>query len=122
MPTYEYECKTCGTSFDLFQPITADPLKRHRCEKCKKVRPVRRLLGTGGALIFKGSGFYATDYRGEGYKKAAAADSETAKPTKDSGADKPKPTKDSGAEKPAAKADSAKPESVQPKKSRSARR
>ena len=70
MPTYEYECKTCGTTFDLFQPITADPIKRHMCEKCKKVRPVRRLLGTGGALIFKGSGFYTTDYRGESYKKA----------------------------------------------------
>src|SRR5262249_26099547 len=88
MPTYEYECKKCGTTFDLFQPITADALKRHRCEKCKKVQPVQRLLGTGGALIFKGSGFYATDYRGDSYKKAAAAEAGTSKPAKEGEASK----------------------------------
>lgn len=113
MPTYEYECNTCGTTFDLFQSITADPLKRHRCEKCKRVRPVRRLLGAGGALIFKGSGFYATDYRGESYKKAAAAESGSAKPAKDSASDKPAAMTESAASSP-------KSESPKPKKSGSA--
>src|SRR5262245_11063722 len=83
MPTYEYECKTCGSTFDHFQPITSEPLKRFRCEKCGKVRPVRRLLGTGGALIFKGSGFYTTDYRGDSYKKAAEAEAGASKPAKE---------------------------------------
>jgi len=100
MPTYEYECKTCGNVFDLFQPITAEPLQRHRCETCGRVRPVKRLLGTGGALIFKGSGFYITDYRSESFKKAAKADSEaaspkaeTAKSDKPAAAGKPAPAK-----------------------------
>ncbi len=74
MPTYEYECKTCGETFDVFQSIKAAPLRRTKCERCDEVRPVRRLIGTGGALIFKGSGFYQTDYRSDGYKKAADAD------------------------------------------------
>ena len=75
MPTYEYECKTCGKVMDLFQSITAAPLRKAMCENCKAERPVRRLIGTGGGLIFKGSGFYQTDYRSEGYKTAAKADS-----------------------------------------------
>jgi len=80
MPTYEYECKTCGKVMDLFQSITAAPLRKAQCEACGKERAVRRLIGTGGGLIFKGSGFYQTDYRSEGYKNAAKADSG---PTKD---------------------------------------
>ena len=59
MPTYEYECKKCGLRFEKFQKMTDQPIKA--CPKCKK--PVRRLIGTGGGIIFKGSGFYATDYR-----------------------------------------------------------
>jgi putative FmdB family regulatory protein len=59
MPTYEYECTHCGHSFELFQKITAKPLEK--CPKCHK--EVKRLIGTGAAVIFKGSGFYATDYR-----------------------------------------------------------
>ena len=58
MPTYEYECDQCGERFEKFQKITADPLKT--CPKCGG--PVRRLIGPGAAIIFKGSGFYATDY------------------------------------------------------------
>ncbi len=73
MPTYEYECNSCGHRFEKFQAITAPPVKR--CPKCKKT--VRRLLGTGVGLIFKGSGFYVTDYRSESYKKAAKAEKET---------------------------------------------
>jgi len=75
MPTYEYECKSCGRVMDLFQSITAAPLRKAHCDACGKDRPVRRLIGTGGGLIFKGSGFYQTDYRSEGYKNAAKAES-----------------------------------------------
>ena len=59
MPTYEYECKKCKDKFEIFQNITAEPLKK--CPKCNG--KVRRLIGAGGGIIFKGSGFYATDYR-----------------------------------------------------------
>ncbi|MFO8012651.1 MAG: zinc ribbon domain-containing protein [Phycisphaerae bacterium] len=68
MPTYEYECEACGHTFEKFQSIKAKPLKT--CPSCGK-RKVRRLLGTGGALIFKGSGFYATDYRSPSYQRDA---------------------------------------------------
>ena len=59
MPTYEYECGKCGHKFEAFQSMTAEPLKK--CPKCKG--KVKRLIGTGAGLIFKGSGFYATDYK-----------------------------------------------------------
>ena len=75
MPTYEYECKTCGTVFDVFQSIKSSPLRRSRCEKCGEIQPVRRLISTGGAVLFKGSGFYQTDYRSESYKEKAKSDS-----------------------------------------------
>ena len=65
MPTYEYECDKCGHKFETFQSIKANPLKK--CPKCKG--NLRRLIGVGAGIIFKGSGFYATDYRGEDYKK-----------------------------------------------------
>ena len=72
MPTYEYKCEACGHGFERFQPITAAPIKK--CPECGKNK-VRRLIGTGAGLIFKGSGFYITDYRSEGYKDAAKSDS-----------------------------------------------
>jgi len=78
MPTYEYQCKTCGSVFDMFQSITASPLRKTQCETCGAVRPVTRLIGTGGAVLFKGSGFYQTDYRSAGYKKAAESESKPA--------------------------------------------
>ncbi len=59
MPTYDYACKSCGHHFEHFQSITADPLKE--CPKCKK--EVVRLISSGSGFIFKGAGFYATDYR-----------------------------------------------------------
>jgi putative FmdB family regulatory protein len=65
MPTYEYECNSCSHRFEKFQGISDPPLKR--CPKCR--HKIRRLLGTGGGLIFKGSGFYQTDYRSDNYKK-----------------------------------------------------
>ncbi len=86
MPTYEYQCDACDATFDIFQSIKASPLKKAECEACGGVRPVRRLIGTGGGIIFKGSGFYQTDYRSEGYKKAAKADSEKAAGEKGDGA------------------------------------
>lgn len=72
MPTYEYKCDACGVVFEKFQSITAAPIKK--CEKCGKSQ-VRRLIGTGAGLIFKGSGFYITDYRSESYRSAAKSDS-----------------------------------------------
>jgi putative FmdB family regulatory protein len=81
MPTYDYECDACGHEFELFQSIT-EPVKR-KCPACGKPK-LRRLFGTGAAVVFKGSGFYQTDYRSDSYKKAAEKD---AKPS-DGGADK----------------------------------
>lgn len=71
MPTYDYACDACGHRFEEFQNITAPMLTK--CPACKK-KKLRRLFGTGAAIVFKGSGFYQTDYRSEGYKKAQAAD------------------------------------------------
>lgn len=68
MPTYEYACDSCGHEFEEFQSITAKPLRK--CPECKKPA-LRRLIGTGAGIIFKGSGFYQTDYRSDSYKKAA---------------------------------------------------
>lgn len=80
MPTYDYECDACGHSFELFQSIT-EPVKK-KCPECGKPK-LRRLFGTGAAVVFKGSGFYQTDYRSESYKKAAEKD----KPASESKAD-----------------------------------
>jgi putative FmdB family regulatory protein len=71
MPTYDYVCDACDHEFELFQSIT-DSVKR-KCPECGKPK-LRRLIGTGAAIMFKGSGFYKTDYRSESYKKQAAAD------------------------------------------------
>ena len=71
MPTYDYVCDGCGHAFELFQSMT-DAVKK-TCPQCKK-KKLRRLIGAGGAIVFKGSGFYKTDYRSESYKKGAAAD------------------------------------------------
>jgi putative FmdB family regulatory protein len=68
MPTYEYICDNCKHQFEQFQSIKARPIRK--CPECGKLR-VQRLIGAGAGVIFKGSGFYQTDYRSEGYKKAA---------------------------------------------------
>lgn len=71
MPTYDYECDNCGHKFELFQSITESAKKK--CPECKQSK-LRRLFGTGAAIVFKGSGFYQTDYRSDSYKKRAEAD------------------------------------------------
>jgi putative FmdB family regulatory protein len=76
MPTYAYQCDACEHQFDEFQKMSDAPLKK--CPKCKKNK-LRRLIGGGAALLFKGSGFYITDYRSESYKSAAKADTEGGK-------------------------------------------
>jgi putative FmdB family regulatory protein len=70
MPTYDYKCDACEHAFEEFQSMTEEPLKK--CPRCKK-KKLRRLIGTGAAILFKGSGFYQTDYRSESYKSAAKA-------------------------------------------------
>lgn len=66
MPTYEYECQDCGYQFELFQKITAAPIKK--CPKCKKDK-AKRLISAGAGIIFKGSGFYQTDYKNKASSK-----------------------------------------------------
>lgn len=100
MPTYDYRCKACGHTFELFQMMSAG-LKR-KCPQCGKLT-LKRLIGTGSAVVFKGGGFYETDYRSDSYKKGRKAEQDAAKPSKkdekkkgDSGkkADAPSPSKD----------------------------
>jgi putative FmdB family regulatory protein len=81
MPTYEYECDHCHHRFDELQSFKDEPLKV--CPKCHEER-LRRLFGTGAAILFKGSGFYETDYRSESYKKAAKAEQESTGKSSDS--------------------------------------
>jgi putative FmdB family regulatory protein len=71
MPTYDYICESCGHKFEEFQSIKAKPLKK--CPSCGKPK-LNRLIGTGAGIIFKGSGFYATDYRSDSYKSSAKSD------------------------------------------------
>ena len=120
MPTYDYECTNCGHVFEMMQSITARPKRTpdQPCEGCGKKAPIRRLMGTGGAILFKGSGFYETDYRSDSYKKAAEAE----KKSQSGGSDKSESKKsDSGsgtsgksdsAKKPAAKSESSKSSST----------
>jgi len=71
MPTYDYLCEACGHAFEEFQSMSAKPLRK--CPSCGKLK-LKRLIGTGAGVIFKGSGFYETDYRSDSYKKAAKAE------------------------------------------------
>ncbi|MBN2505397.1 MAG: zinc ribbon domain-containing protein [Verrucomicrobia bacterium] len=102
MPTYEYICSKCGDHFEAFQSISDKPLMRCPREKCRQTPwgkgKVKRLIGAGAGLLFKGSGFYVTDYRSEAYKKAASKESGAGKPA----AGKGKPAAD--AKSPAGKA------------------
>jgi putative FmdB family regulatory protein len=84
MPTYDYHCDACEHEFELFQSIKAEPEKK--CPACGK-KKLRRLIGPGAAIVFKGSGFYKTDYRSESYKKAAAADKPSSTSSSSAGKD-----------------------------------
>jgi putative FmdB family regulatory protein len=99
MPTYEYRCDACGHEFELYQQMTA-PVKR-KCPACGRPK-LHRLIGTGGGVIFKGSGFYETDYRSDSYKKAAEADRKSTEPVKAA-----KTNPDTAAVKPAAESGNA---------------
>ena len=87
MPTYDYECKKCGHQFEAIQSIKDEPLKKCLKSECPDGTGkgnVQRLIGGGGGLLFKGSGFYITDYRSDSYKKSAKADSATPSSSSDS--------------------------------------
>jgi putative FmdB family regulatory protein len=105
MPTYEYVCEKCGHEFEKFQSMadkTLTTCPREVCAEKKWARGrVKRKISNGAGLIFKGSGFYITDYRSEGYKQAAKKDSDSAKPAA-SGGD----SKSSAPAKPASKPES----------------
>ena len=105
MPTYEYRCSACDHTFELFQSIKAPSVRK--CPQCGKLK-VKRIIGIGAGVIFKGSGFYQTDYRSESYRKGAEKD----KPPKAAEKDKPSTvdkktdsTKDGGKTKPAESSD-----------------
>ncbi|HEU4558795.1 MAG TPA: zinc ribbon domain-containing protein [Longimicrobium sp.] len=84
MPTYEYRCPQCGTDFEKFQKMSDPPVAP--CPGCGA--DAERRISAGAGLVFKGSGFYITDYRGEGYKKAAQAEGGGSSSSSDSGAGK----------------------------------
>lgn len=80
MPTYDYKCENCGHEFEQFQSITARSLRK--CPKCGK-NTLNRLIGTGAGIIFKGSGFYETDYRSDSYKQAQKKETDSGKEKKE---------------------------------------
>ncbi|MEM6315806.1 MAG: FmdB family zinc ribbon protein [Planctomycetota bacterium] len=105
MPTYDYRCDACGHAFEKFQSMSAPHLRK--CPACGKNK-LKRLIGTGAGVIFKGGGFYETDYRGDAYKKAAEAD-KPAETKKSDDTKKPAKTETKAESKPA------KPKSTKPK-------
>ncbi|BAM04146.1 FmdB family zinc ribbon protein [Phycisphaera mikurensis] len=86
MPTYEYVCKSCGQPTEHFASMSAKPLRK--CPHCGK-NQLERQIGTGAGFIFKGGGFYETDYRSEGYKKSAKEDQASSEPKGEPKGDKP---------------------------------
>ena len=96
MPTYDYECDACGHEFELFQSIS-EGVKR-KCPECGKLK-LRRLFGIGAAVVFKGSGFYETDYRSESYKKGAEKEKKSHEKAKEKKSDKGKTEKKSSSKK-----------------------
>lgn len=96
MPTYDYQCESCEHVFELFQSMTENP--KRKCPECGKLA-LKRLIGTGAAVIFKGSGFYETDYRSESYKKGAEAEKKSKEKKDDSTGEKKKDSKGAGKSK-----------------------
>ncbi|MEL6329232.1 MAG: zinc ribbon domain-containing protein [Planctomycetota bacterium] len=105
MPTYDYRCDACGHTFEQFQSIKAAALRK--CPSCGKLK-LKRLIGRGGAVLFKGGGFYETDYRSESYKKAAENDKPAEKKSDSKTATKADAKPDSKTEKKPAKKKAAK--------------
>jgi putative FmdB family regulatory protein len=91
MPTYDYVCDACEHQFEAFQSIKEDAMQK--CPECGR-KKLRRLIGPGAAIVFKGSGFYKTDYRSESYKKAAAAEKNAGNGAKSDGKSDGKPKSD----------------------------
>ena len=80
MPTYDYRCEACGHSLEIFHSMTSAP--KRKCPSCGKLR-LKRMIGSGAAIIFKGGGFYETDYRSESYKAGAKAEKESQEKAKE---------------------------------------
>ncbi|HYE03174.1 MAG TPA: zinc ribbon domain-containing protein [Phycisphaerales bacterium] len=114
MPTYDYRCTACDHRFELFHSMSEKP--KRTCPKCGKAA-LERLIGTGAAVLFKGSGFYQTDYRSESYKKAAESESKEAAPAggPEPGKAEAKPASGSAAPEPS-KPSPAKPDAAAPAK------
>jgi putative FmdB family regulatory protein len=124
MPTYEYQCEACGNRSEKFQSITAAPIKK--CPQCGKNK-LKRLIGTGAGILFRGSGFYITDYRDKSYTDRAKADSDgggsgagETKSSESAAGDATKPATTAEA-KPTAKADAKPSASKSAKKPKSSR-
>lgn len=86
MPTYSYACDACGHKFEKFQPITETPIRK--CPKCGRLK-ARRVITGGGGILFKGSGFYQTDYRSKSYQEAAKKDKPESKSPNETGSSGP---------------------------------
>jgi putative FmdB family regulatory protein len=106
MPTYEYVCQACDHEFEIFQQMS-DAVKR-KCPECGKLK-LQRLIGTGAGVIFKGGGFYETDYRSESYKKAAEAEKKSASNGEASKSTSSDAASSNGSAKPASAEKKAKP-------------
>ena len=91
MPTYEYECRACSHRYEVFQGIKEGTLRK--CPECSRLQ-LRRIIGTGGGIIFKGSGFYQTDYRSSSYTEGKQKDTQAGSTPK---SDKPESKPDSSA-------------------------
>lgn len=103
MPTYDYVCNACKHEWEEFQPITSKPTRK--CPECGKLKAQRK-IGPGAGFIFKGSGFYQTDYRSDSYKKAAAADSKSQTASESKGESKGESKSDSKSESKPSSSDS----------------
>ena len=114
MPTYDYECDDCGHTFELFQNFSEAVKKK--CPECGKPK-LRRLFGTGAAVVFKGSGFYQTDYRSESYKKAAEKDKPSESKSESKGDKKSESTSESKSETKSESKSESKPTSSESKSS-----
>ncbi len=116
MPTYDYVCDACDHKFELFQSITEAVKKK--CPECKKSK-LRRLFGTGAALMFKGSGFYTTDYRSEGYKKRANEEKPSSSSSDGKGGDSKSEAKNGGSESKTSSSDKTSPKGESKTKNKS---